>query len=530
MKLFKQILCFALAMLMLLTVVACNNDSKKGGDTTPPPAATTPPPAEQSRPTDQPPIPDNLLDGQEIVLRSRVQPVNANSFYARRDGDVVNNAVYDRNKQISDWLGCAIRVEEVSGNTNNDDMITEIQELGQACEYHIITTATYRMVRLAVEGMLHDLASQQYVDLTKGYYDSGYNAALNAGGRQYLVAGKLSLSWYRYQIATIFNRNMFKENNIEYPYELVLNQEWTIAKMAELASNFYVDIDGMGEKDEGDQFGFYLFVGSGSSQTDGFMGAWNLRVLTKDAEGYYKAREFDAAPWTDSTQAFLDMFYLDGCYKAETFEAGDGNAAVDKKFSNQETAMIVYRLYVVESDAFVSLSRDKEGYGILPLPKANEDQGDYISFVQDQVLSFGIPNSMLGTDQIAATAFLEAFSWVSYVTTVPAYYERALTKKYVIDEKSKGMLAIIDTNIIVDPVNVYYGAYFSMTTGSLRGVYAGTSDMASIITAQILDEGLQVSIDNLNNALRELDQRLTENGIANSGIIIADKDMTGRYE
>ena len=528
MKLIKQIMCFALAVLMLLTVVSCSDNSKKGGEGTTTPQQTTPPPSEEK--TWKPGIPEGFLideegNGREVVLRSRVQPANANSFFAKRDGDVVHNAVYDRNKELSDWLGCVIRVEEFAGSTNDDAMYEEIQMLAETPMYHVITTATYKMVRLAVEGLLHDLACQQYIDLEMDYYDDGYNTALNAGGRQYLVSGKLSLSWYRYQIVTIFNRNLFKQANVEYPYEVVLNREWDIAKMNEYANEFYSDLNGDGMKDEYDRYGYYVFVGSASSQTDGFMGAFNLRMVDKNAEGYYTMREFDSTPWVTAMGAFTDMLRSEGVYASDTFEVSNGNTAVEKKFANQEAAMITYRMYIVESDEYVALSRDKEGYGILPLPMADKDtQEDYVSYVQDQVLSFGIPEAMVGQDMITATAFLEAFSWVSYVTTVPAYYEKALTKKYVIDEKSKGMIAIVDSNIIVDPVNVYYGTYFNFTTGTLRTVYAG-ADVSELIASKIQAEnGFESYVQKLNDMLYALDQELIENGFPNSGILKTEVD------
>ena len=182
--------------------------------------------------------------------------------------------------------------------------------------------------------------------------------------------------------------------------------------------------------------------------------------------------------------------------------------------------MITYRMYVVETDDFVALSRDKEGYGILPLPMADKDtQEDYVSYVQEQVLSFGIPDSMVGNDLTDATVFLEGFGWASYRTTVPAYYEKALTKKYVIDEKSKGMLEIIDSHVIVDPVNVYYGTYFNFTTGSLRPVYAGAD-----VSELLISKGgyLESYVQNLNSMLQNLDKNLINSGYPNSGVLFTE--------
>ena len=454
-----------------------------------------------------------------IVIRSRVQPVNAGSFDAKRDGDVVHNAIYDRNKQIANWLGCAIRVEEFVGNTNNNSLYNEIQDLADVPMYHIVTTATHKMARLAVEGMLHDLASQQYIDLNQSHYDKNYNDALNVGGRQYLLSGKLTISWYRYQVVTFFNRNLFKEYNVDLPYETVLNHEWTLAKMCAYANEFYNDLNCNGLYDEDDQYGYYLFVGDSSSQTDGFMSAFNLRMVTKDADGYYVSEKIDIVSWTNTIGTFLTLIDTSGCYASRNLS----NAAIEQKFTSQEAAMITYSLYAVESDYFVALSRTKEGCGILPLPMTDENQEDYISYVQSEVLSLGIPYSMKGDDLLSATVFLEAYAYVSYNTTVPAYYEKALTKKYVIDERSKGMLKIIDSNVIVDPVNMYGRDYFNFNASTLRPVYSGDASISHLLSTQVLNGSFENCINSLNQTFKKLDEKLIMQGYPNSGAIAVEK-------
>ena len=182
--------------------------------------------------------------------------------------------------------------------------------------------------------------------------------------------------------------------------------------------------------------------------------------------------------------------------------------------------MITYRMYVVESDEMVSLSRYKEGYGVLPLPMADKDtQEDYVSYVQDQVLSFGIPDSMVGNDLTCATVFLEGFAWISYRNTAPAYREKALTKKYIVDARSEAMIEIIDSHVIVDPVNVYYGTYFNFHTGTLRTVYAGAD-----VSELLISKGgyLESYVQNLNSMLQNLDKNLINSGYPNSGVLFTE--------
>lgn len=516
MKLIKHILCFALAVLMLLSAVACGGG---GGNTNTGDDDDDVTTVTENRVDD---LPEIDMKGKEIVLRSIVQECNKNSYDVDADSindlsDVVSEAVYQRNANLQNRLKCVFTVNESVTSGNTDDMIQEVSAMADAPVYHLVTTSTHKLIRLAVEGLLIDLASQEFVDLEKDYYDDGYNEALNAGGRQYLVSGKLTLSWYRYQIITLFNRNLFKANNMNtffedgsyYPYETVLSGceakgGWTTSMMMEVARVFEKDLDG-GGLDKDDQYGYVVTAG-GSSQTDGFMGAFNLRLIEKDANGYYKMLDVVRNDWNRAIGNYLDVLGGVGVYHATVDEMDD--VAVENKFAKQEAAMITFRMYTVESQQMVELSRNRDGYGIIPLPKADENQYDYISYVQDQVNTFGIPRGWQGEDRVHATQFLEAFASESYNVTMPAYYELALTKKYVADVPSRRMIEIIDSNIVVDPVNVYYGAYFNLHTGKLRDVYSGKKQIVEVLTG-VLDNGsFQQKIDDLNTALQALDEEL----------------------
>ena len=519
MKLTKQILCLVLALMMMLAVVACGGEpanttatTANGGQNADPNATTgttVPDGGNDTTGTTSnvgPEIKD--MQGKEFILRSLVQSANAKSFEADRDGTVVNNAVFQRNDDLETRLNCKFTVEETVGDTNTDALYDEMKLLSNLPSYNIITTATYRMVRLAVEGMLHDLASQNYIDLEQDYYDDSYNYVLNTAGRQYLATGKFTISWYRYQFVCLFNRNLFKELSLEYPYDTVLAQQWTTAEMMKYSSRMWKDLNGNGEVDQPDQFGLYMYVGGGSSQTDGWMGAFGLRLVEKTEDGYFKMMEIDKSTWGAAIEELLELIEGNGSWCNNQI----GNVGVENKFIAGEAGMIVYRMYFVESAEMMKLGRTREGYGIVPLPKANTDQEDYYSYVQDQVLTFGIPNTMIGQDLDDTALFYETFAYESYKTVMPAYYERALTKRYVIDERSKAMIEIIDSNIYVDPVNVYYSSYFPLTTGSLRGVYDGSKTITAILESQY-GEAFETKTEALNTALKELDQRLKDQGM-----------------
>lgn len=118
----------------------------------------------------------------------------------------------------------------------------------------------------------------------------------------------------------------------------------------------------------------------------------------------------------------------------------------------------------------------KLSYGIVPLPKYNEDQTRYYSGIQDQVTAFGV--SLTVTDDRAGMvgATLECIASESYAQVVPEYYGSALSYKYLQDPQSKEMLQL-----------TYEGSRMAMAavyTGSLLKDTGFTTMMRKLIAAE----------------------------------------------
>ncbi len=135
--------------------------------------------------------------------------------------------------------------------------------------------------------------------------------------------------------------------------------------------------------------------------------------------------------------------------------------------------MINLRLYHSEFDKMIGASRYREGYGVLPLAKANDEQLNYYGYIADQVLAFGIPYELTDAQKRDASILLEVYSSTAY-GIIPETYEVKARKRNIVDEPSVDMLAIIRKNIVVDPLNVYGEGIFPLTTKGMMDVYWGT--------------------------------------------------------
>ena len=86
-------------------------------------------------------------------------------------------------------------------------------------------------------------------------------------------------------------------------------------------------------------------------------------------------------------------------------------------------------------------------FGILPLPKYDEAQDTYYGRMEDGWV-YVIPNAPQDTE-LVGTIF-EALSAESRNYVIPAFFDIALTNKYMRDTDSEEMLNMIFNNVLVD--------------------------------------------------------------------------------
>ena len=112
---------------------------------------------------------------------------------------------------------------------------------------------------------------------------------------------------------------------------------------------------------------------------------------------------------------------------------------------------------------------------------------------------------MLGGNSLTQVSQLfEAFASESYRIVKPAYYEKALTGRYVYDPDSVGMLDLIGSHVYVDPVNVYLMPNV-INTASFRKIYAtGQNTITSMLASIATNEQLKQAVGDMNDAFRAL--------------------------
>ena len=128
----------------------------------------------------------------------------------------------------------------------------------------------------------------------------------------------------------------------------------------------------------------------------------------------------------------------------------------------------------------------EDDYGILPLPKVDEEQDDYISMLHQAARFMALPVNCQKTDAVCAV--LEEMAYIGHSELLPTYYETVLKEKYARDEESARMLDLIHANVRADIAYIFASDFGDvcyiprslMKDGSVdfASAYAGLEDSA----------------------------------------------------
>ena len=453
----KKWIALLLAMTTLLAVtVSCGKSSSDHAETTA--QATTVATAEVTAATEAPAetdkyeigdmLPEDLnFKGAEIHFLSRGRAwckdvIDVDDM----NGEVINDAVYNRNAVVEDRLNVKIVDHKDTGDDYSIVNLMKVQVPAGASDYDVVCTATYTLLKGAAEGHFQNFLDMDYIDLSRPYWSQGINQAVTIGEGQYLATGAICLSYYRFIFATFFNKNLFDDHNVPYLYDAVEQGKWTLDYQNEITSDFYADLNGNNTPDENDRFGFV--INHDRIGVDTYWSSLELPILSKDEDGFFVFTPNKERMATAVERLNNLVWNNESTWRVTNHGSDEEQYDLIKFFAEDRAATVTLRLIEVENE---SLRNMESKYGIVPVPKLDEAQTGYHSHIHDNVDGFCVPLTTTGDELSMVGAVMEAMASEGYRTLMPAYYETALKTKYVSDESSVKMLDMVIENLHVDP-------------------------------------------------------------------------------
>lgn len=440
-----KLLCLALCLVMLLPLaVACGNDS----------TVTNAPSGNGATETNAngeviPPVPTTKYDGEDFVIYMTSRnndPVLVRDFEMSEDEaklNVLNESLYKRNKQLQDEFGIVI-VPEVNyasnSNTTGNEAVMRANQSGTHT-YDMCILGTLSASTLASGGELKDLNAYGEIDLTKSWWDQNINYDLAVDGKVFFTTGDISLVATQSMYGLMFNKDMFDEYDLEYPYQMVNEGKWTFDEMKRLSILVSDDLDANDKMDAYDKYGF----GWINSTCVAFLNASGERVADVNAQGQITLTIAGNERAANAIISYIE-FTSD---QMHAFNGQKGTSGLEDKTAIGMFADGQLLFRAGEHLCFPHLRDTELNYGIIPLPKFDETQESYYTPVGSWDAAYVcIPTST--EDETRTSTIIERAAYISSQIVTPAYYQRTLEGKYVRDEDSAEMITLEIKNRMYD--------------------------------------------------------------------------------
>ena len=385
---------------------------------------------------------DINLQGVEVVILAYnqydISPEETSS-------DPLEDAVYRRDDKLENELGIKFNCAYQADQTLITTAVKNDVSAGTG-EYHIVYQHMIEAARaLAPGGYLYNLSELEYVDFDREWWDQDCKKGFVIGDSMMMVCGDLLPSSMLITASVLFNKTLFEENSWELPYEDAREGKWTLDDMLELTKDQTKDLNGDSKIIYTDDFygvtawaadaDFNLYYGTGAT------------MFSYDED---HLPVFD--PDTDRLQEIYDKIYK----LLITQNAFHVIWAQYEKDPSMYTATIdVFRdgralFFPTYLSTATSLRDMVDDYGVLPNPKYDEKQAEYLGFVNGSASVACVLSSLSDENLAVAGYMLEALASSSCSMVTDTLYEKVAKSKNARDPESAEMVDIIIRHKVFD--------------------------------------------------------------------------------
>ncbi len=401
------------------------------------------------------------------------------------NGEVLNDAAYDRNIAMTDKYSCEVDTVVAADAAESLTLVAQAVLAGDATYDAVIMRGT-NIATAMTEGYLTDLGKVEHLDFSKPWWDSNFVDTMTFGGKTLGAVGYVSTNHMNSVWTVCFNKQLIEEYKLDDPYKLVTDGKWTFEKAVKMSADTARDLNGDTKMDGNDLWG----INHTHDTVIGILNACGVRIAEPSDDGI--SLVLDSEKSTDRMLDILTKLFNED-YAMDTLtrdimrsKDSDGDYFAENKVLFLFTAThLVWQLRQMELD-----------FGMIPYPKYSESE-DYASSTAGIFLPItAIPKSV--EDSEAVGYFLEAYAYEGYEKLKPAFYDNVLHGKLARDEDSRATLDYIYGNIEYDVGNL-------LNIGDIVTKIASMSTTLDTDVASFLAEKLpavEAEVEKFNEALK----------------------------
>ena len=401
--------------------------------------------------------------------------------------NAIDNAIYTRNKTVERRLGVKLEFDAIPGNYGNQKSFISAAESrisAGSTGPHIMAAYSLTAAGLVANGLTYKLNTLDTLDFSKPWWPDRLVSESKINGNIYLCSGDISTNMLHKMHAVFFDKDMC--NNHGYSadtlYANALEGKWTLDDLFSMTAEVYEDLNSDGKKDRDDLFGLYIC----DNYFDVFYYASDLLIVDRDADGKPKISDDFTSEKAVTLADKVGNFFANrnGAFFITDFtESGhmsDGNAM-----------MIISRCDVALKKLRYS---DKLVYGVLPVPKYDNDQESYVSCLAFPC-SLYVAAANIGDDAPMVGAVLEAMGSEGYRKITPVLFEATMKTRYASDGKMANVYDIIRSSVTFDLGRIFYSSLGEVNNVFRQACSGNTGSYMSVATGR--RKMLQQLLDNL---------------------------------
>ncbi len=415
-------------------------------------------------------IPDEKYDKEITVLcPTDDNEWSCNDFFEEAPSDeAVPNAVYMRKKKVEETFGVTINIVEGTRRENINEKVRTAETAGDI-EYNIVMQTIPRAYVLAQNDLILNLDDVDNLNVKDSpSWDQSYLEQTSINGQNYFATGDITTMEDDATWVMMFNKNMAENLDLEDIYALVDGRKWTMDKLLELSQGVYQDKTGDGPSSD-DTFPIATTI----DFIQGLFYGANAKIIEKNEADIPELKFYNQTN-SDIIDKIIQIYYKSNniTYDCHDYIAEEPQVHLLAQRMFEENRALFYSEVM---QCAIRLRDMETPYGIVPVPKFNEEQTNYTTHsVADCTLMAAFPCALEKDPQVLAMtgAVAQALAVEGRKILRPAYYEKSLMQKGTRDEESQAMLEIIFKNRVCDlgyAADGLTGIYGQMRTTIQKG-------------------------------------------------------------
>lgn len=353
--------------------------------------------------------------------------------------DVRDIALMQRNAAVQDYFNVYIDAI-IQTNAEQIDVIMEDATFNAESEWDANMTYPWKSAPLIINGCVLNFNNEErfpYTDLSASWWMNDINKEYGIKDAIYTAAGSACISVFTNVYGLFYNRTLGEEINVEMTdeiFDMIRSGDWTYDEFYNIVKDVWqegLDSSAVGpSKDD-----IYGFATEPNVSTEAFAMAWDITYVENDPELGLTVEHFLSQKLIETTDRIYELWYeTAGTLQTDWMDMMNA-------FKEGRILFLPIKLQCALND-FIDM---EDTYTILPFPKYDESQEDYITGTQNDFRLWSVPVNV--SDSEYASIIIEALNIESEQTLVPTYFYEALQKHSISDPDTIEMLEYLLENI-----------------------------------------------------------------------------------